>query len=172
MFVDGTPGTNDMPSRLGLYTNAVGSATATERMRINSQGMTSTQSIGYSLDSLVEPGTVVTSKVGGTSATFDYVLDSANSAWSTFNLWVVVSTVAGGAAGDSGAWYMIAGRHYGGNVGTSVRDSGGNTGSFTVAVSDQGGTDPISVRLAITGMQSTSVATATVSNLYGAISVS
>jgi hypothetical protein len=155
-----------------LIGNAQNSTSATNRFRINNAGMTSTQSIGYNLDSLVEPATVATSRVGGTSATFNYVLDSNNSAWSTFNLWVVVSTVSGGAAGDAGAWYMIAGRHYGGNMGASVRDSGGNTGDFTVTVSDQGGTDPISVRLAITGMESQSVATATMSNRYGVVSVS
>jgi hypothetical protein len=145
-----------------------------ELARINNTGMTSTQSIGYSLNSLIEPTTVSTSRTGGSGGDcfFDYILDSNNSAWSTFNIFLTVSTVSGGAAGDAGAWYMIAGRHYGGNMGTSVRDSGGNTSSFTVAVSDQGGTDPISVRLAITGMQATSVATATLSNVYGVVSVS
>jgi hypothetical protein len=36
--VDGTPGTNDMPGRLRLFTTADGAATPTERMRINSAG--------------------------------------------------------------------------------------------------------------------------------------
>jgi hypothetical protein len=37
-FVDGTPGVNDMPTRLTFYTTADGSATAQERMRINAHG--------------------------------------------------------------------------------------------------------------------------------------
>ena len=145
-----------------------------ELARINNTGMTSTQSIGYSLNSLIEPTAVSTSKTGtsGGDCFFDYVLDSYNISWSTFNIFLTVSTISGGAVGDAGAWYMIAGRHYNGSMSASVRDSGGNTGSFTVAVSNQGGTDPLNVRLAITGMQGTSVATATLSNVYGVVSVS
>ena len=142
-----------------------------ELARINNQGMTSTRSIGYNLDDLIEPATVTTARVGGTSATFDYVLDSNTSSWSNYHLFVVVSTVAGGLTGNAGAWYMIQGAHYNGALTSAVRDSGGNTSSFTVTVSDQGGTDPISVRLAITGMQSQSVTTATMSNRYGVVSV-
>ena len=37
-FVDGTPGTNDMPGRLVFLTTADGSSTAVERMRIDSSG--------------------------------------------------------------------------------------------------------------------------------------
>jgi hypothetical protein len=38
MFVDGTPGTNDMPSRMNFYTVPDGSSAATERMRITNEG--------------------------------------------------------------------------------------------------------------------------------------
>ena len=37
-YVDGTPGANDMPGRLVFFTTPDGSATPTERMRINSSG--------------------------------------------------------------------------------------------------------------------------------------
>ena len=37
-YVDGTPGSNDMPGRLVFYTTADGAATVTERMRINANG--------------------------------------------------------------------------------------------------------------------------------------
>jgi hypothetical protein len=37
-FVDATPGANDMPSRLGFFTTPDGSASPTERMRIDSSG--------------------------------------------------------------------------------------------------------------------------------------
>ena len=37
-YVDGTPGANDMPGRLVFYTTADGSASLTERMRLNSSG--------------------------------------------------------------------------------------------------------------------------------------
>lgn len=37
-FVDGTPGVNDMPGRLGFFTTADGAASATERMRVSANG--------------------------------------------------------------------------------------------------------------------------------------
>lgn len=37
-FVDGTPGTNDMPGRITMSTTADGAATATERLRIDNAG--------------------------------------------------------------------------------------------------------------------------------------
>ena len=37
-IVDGTPGSNDMPTRLGFWTSADGSETPTERMRIDKDG--------------------------------------------------------------------------------------------------------------------------------------
>ena len=37
-FVDGTPGSNDMPGRLEFSTTADGAASPTERMRIDSSG--------------------------------------------------------------------------------------------------------------------------------------
>ena len=40
-YVDGTPGTNDMPGRLVFSTTADGAASPTERMRINSSGTVS-----------------------------------------------------------------------------------------------------------------------------------
>ncbi len=38
VYVDGTPGTNDMPGRLAFYTTADGASTSTERMRIDNAG--------------------------------------------------------------------------------------------------------------------------------------
>lgn len=38
--VDGTPGVNDMPGRISMYTTADGAATSTERLRISSNGET------------------------------------------------------------------------------------------------------------------------------------
>ena len=45
-FVDGTPGTNDMPGRLVFSTTADGAATPTERMRIDSSGNTNIGTTG------------------------------------------------------------------------------------------------------------------------------
>ena len=71
-FVDGTPGTNDMPGRLAFYTTADGASSLTERMRIDSAGQVgigATPVTGYSLTvsknvtGAVNAGNIV---VGGT----------------------------------------------------------------------------------------------------------
>ena len=46
VYVDGTPGANDMPGRLVFSTTADGAATPTERLRINSVGQTMVNSAG------------------------------------------------------------------------------------------------------------------------------
>ena len=49
-FVDGTPGSNDMPGRLTFHTTADGAATPTERLRIDSAGnLTVGNDAGYTL---------------------------------------------------------------------------------------------------------------------------
>ena len=45
-YVDGTPGTNDMPGRLVFSTTADGAATPTERMRISSAGIVTMSAYG------------------------------------------------------------------------------------------------------------------------------
>jgi hypothetical protein len=57
-YVDGTPGTNDMPGRLVFSTTADGASSPTERMRIHSAGNTSLSG-GISVGGLGNPGTTI-----------------------------------------------------------------------------------------------------------------
>ena len=63
-YVDGTPGTNDMPSRLVFSTTADGASTATERMRINSSG-----NIGVGGAATLTSGVVLQIENGSNSST-------------------------------------------------------------------------------------------------------
>jgi hypothetical protein len=65
--VDGTPGTNDMPGRLVFSTSADGSATPTERMRINSSGLTT---VGFSAVTGAALSTTVAAKLYSANATY------------------------------------------------------------------------------------------------------
>jgi hypothetical protein len=65
--VDGAPGTNDMPGRLIFSTTADGSATPTERMRINSSGLTT---VGFSAVTGAALSTTVAAKLYSASATY------------------------------------------------------------------------------------------------------
>jgi hypothetical protein len=68
-FVDGTPGANDMPGRLGFYTTADGVAYTTERMRIDSGGLVTIANtgglvVGHSAVTLVNGQTPEFQQVG------------------------------------------------------------------------------------------------------------
>jgi hypothetical protein len=66
-LVDGTPGTNDMPGRLAFATTADGSATPTERVRINSSGLTT---VGFSAATGVALSTTVAAKLYSSNTTY------------------------------------------------------------------------------------------------------
>jgi hypothetical protein len=65
--VDGTPGTNDMPGRLGFYTTSDGSNLPTERVRINSSGLTT---LGLNVVTGVALSTSVPAKLYSNPATY------------------------------------------------------------------------------------------------------
>lgn len=84
VYVDGTPGTNDMPGRIALYTTADGANSVTERMRIDSAGNVG---IGTSSPStLLQLGTVgtkrgVVSLAGDTSGLVTVQASSTAGTW-------------------------------------------------------------------------------------------
>jgi hypothetical protein len=65
--VDGTPGTNDMPGRLGFYTTADGASSPTERVRINASGLTT---VGYSAATGAALSTSVAAKLYSSNTTY------------------------------------------------------------------------------------------------------
>jgi hypothetical protein len=75
--VDGTPGTNDMPGRLVFATTADGASSPTERVRINSAGLTT---VGYSAASGAALTTAVAAKLYSSNTTYT---DSATAASGT-----------------------------------------------------------------------------------------
>ena len=68
-FVDGTPGTNDMPGRLVFSTTADGASNPTERMRISANGVTTFA------------GTVNCNRTTGTASTFKAQLNGVDKAY-------------------------------------------------------------------------------------------
>jgi hypothetical protein len=75
--VDGTPGTNDMPGRLVFSTTADGASSPTERVRINSAGLTT---VGYSAATGAALSTTVAAKLLSANTTYT---DSATAASGT-----------------------------------------------------------------------------------------
>ena len=71
-FVDGTPGTNDMPGRIVLSTTAAGAASPTERLRITSAGVLQIAEAGnitVGTTTGTKIGTATTQKIGFYNAT-------------------------------------------------------------------------------------------------------
>ncbi len=71
--VDGTPGANDMPTRLEFYTTADGSASSTLRVQINSAGITTFGTGTATGDAVVQVTNGV--RFGGTTSTDSRTLD-------------------------------------------------------------------------------------------------
>jgi hypothetical protein len=77
IHVDGTPSTNDMPGRLSFATTADGASSPTERVRINSAGLTT---VGYSAATGAALSTTVAAKLLSANTTYT---DSATAASGT-----------------------------------------------------------------------------------------
>jgi len=74
-FVDGTPGTNDMPGRLVFSTTVDGAQTATERMHIDNAGKVSINSAGASSPAPLQHFQVIHHSGGGRRSTLYYNQD-------------------------------------------------------------------------------------------------
>jgi hypothetical protein len=120
--VDGTPGSNDMPGRLVFSTTADGSATPTERMRIDSSGkllvgtssaranfFNSTSSTGLQLEGA---GNTRRISVVGNSGTATVILGRENSGAVGGNTLVSADNAVGAISfqGNDGTEFVEAGR--------------------------------------------------------------
>jgi hypothetical protein len=154
---------------LRFYVNDTASTNAfQEGMRLNEEQMLSTRTVGWSVNSLVEPTVVATSEASASGSIYiDYYLDSTTNQWSTAHFFITISEIDGGASGNAAAWYLVRAQHYNGGIGFSVRDSGGDTASFTTAFSDSGGIDPIAARIGFTSLAGTAVLNVMGANYFG-----
>jgi len=109
-FVDGTPGTNDMPGRLTFSTTADGASTPTERMRIHSSG-------GVSIGNTTNPGAANLSVTGSivsptiTGATLNdgyteevFAVSGTTPALSPTNGSIQTWTLTGNSTPTQGTW--------------------------------------------------------------------
>jgi len=65
--VDGTPGTNDMPGRISISTTADGASSPTERVRVNSSGLTT---VGFTAATGTALSTTVAAKLYSSNTTY------------------------------------------------------------------------------------------------------
>lgn len=133
--VDGTPGTNDMPGRLGIFTTPDGSATPLERLRINNSGavtaFASLGGIGYGTGA---GGTVTQATSKSTGVTLNTVSGAItmNNAALAANTNVTFTwTNSALAAGDIIVW---------------SHESGGTLGAYNINAITSAGSAAVTVR--------------------------
>jgi hypothetical protein len=129
-FVDGTPGAADMPCRLVFSTSADGSATPTERMRIDSSG-----NVGIGTSA---PGSALDVRFGTSPATDNGVGANTLRVWTSSALAINTGgaiSLGGVSGAGSSAFGQIAGRKinatsndYSGYLQFATNDSGGTMG--------------------------------------------
>ena len=114
-FVDGTPGTNDMPGRLVFSTTADGASSPTERMRIGQTGYLKASNTGTYISTAGVYHELVANGA-------DYVLQARNSNAAPYGIYVNYSGAA--PNGTSNEFYVAADT---GGTRFSVRSNGGIT---------------------------------------------
>ena len=133
-------------NRLELWSNAVEAAGITSDQVFQMKQFGMGDSIGGDTAMLMR------NKVSSSSPiNFDFICDTAGS-WTPLGFYVFVSSIHSAAQRPRSAYFYIRGAVLdSGSLGSiGVADSGGDTSDVSVAVSDQGGTDPITARVSVT----------------------
>ena len=143
------------------------------KAELDTAGRFAAYGIGYSLQSIGEPSSQLAAKItSASSVSYDCVLDSSTGDWSGGYVYIKASTVNSNQASPAAAWWFYRIMHYNGGLSSPVLvDSGGNTGNFTITISDQGGTDPITVRVNIAHSNNRLTTMIDVGNYYGIASI-
>ena len=99
--IDGTPGVSDMPGRLTFSTTAAGSATPTERMRIQSDGDVGIGTINPDNKLHVAGSISLDAYLSGTPGKGIFFRDGFNESTSPFNLAILTHDFNGEASGNT-----------------------------------------------------------------------
>jgi len=126
---------------------------AANQALITSDGVFQMKQLGLQRDGVGTDTVNLTTTKTTTSGTlnFDFVVDVDNSSWTPLGFFIHVTSVNSGLQRTRNAHFFVRGATFNGSLGNAgVADSGGDTSDISVAISDQGGTDPMTVRVAIT----------------------
>jgi hypothetical protein len=91
------------------------------------------------------------------SVSMDYSLNKRHSSWTPGLFRITAKSNSGGGGELNSAWWLVNYRLYNGTVYSSTSDSGGSTGNFTLAITDEGGSSPMTVRVTLSGMSDYSI---------------
>ena len=143
------------------------------KAELDTAGRFAAYGLGYSLQSIGEPSSQLAAKItSSSSVSYDCVLDSSTGDWSSGYVYIKASTVNSNQAAPAGAWWFYRIMHYNGTLSSAVlEDSGGTTSAFTITISDQGGTDPITMRVNIAHNNNRLTSMIDVGNYYGIASI-
>jgi hypothetical protein len=156
-------------------TTQTGTYSLAAKAILHSDGHFNALGVGYGVQGAETDTTnLLAGKItSATSVSYDFELDSDTGAWSGGYFLIKAQTINSTASGDTSAWWLYDFGHYNGSLNyVTAADSGGNPGSFTITISDQGGTDPITVRVNIAHSNNRLVTSVECGNYYGVRSVS
>tara|TARA_R110000744_G_scaffold363271_1_gene471565 strand:- start:531 stop:1190 length:660 start_codon:yes stop_codon:yes gene_type:complete len=123
---------------------------ASERTRITSDGVFQATQYGIGGTGGDTVGLMRTKNTSASTLNFDFIVDVDTGSWTPLSFYITVGSMASGAAKPRSAYFVIRAGTYNGQLGSvGVAASIGDTSDVSVALSDQGGTDPMTVRVAI-----------------------
>ena len=134
-------------NRLGLTVNTA------EQAGITSDGVFQMKQLGLQHNGIGSDTVMLTTTKSSTSSplNFDFIVDVDTSSWTPLGFFIHVTSVNSGLQRVRSAHFFVRGATFNGSLsGAGVAASGGDTSDVSVAISDQGGTDPMTVRVAIT----------------------
>ena len=123
---------------------------ASERTRITSDGVFQATQYGIGGTGTDTVGLMRTKNTSASTLNFDFIVDVDTGSWTPLSFYITVGSIGSGASKPRSAYFVIRAGTYNGQLGSiGVAASIGDTSDVSVALSDQGGLDPMTVRVAI-----------------------
>jgi hypothetical protein len=150
-------------------TNSLGTTVnASERTRITSDGVFQSTQYGIGGTGTDTIGLMRSKATSASTLNFDFIADVDTGSWSPLTFYITVGSINSNANKPRSAYFVIRAATYNGSLGSiGVAASIGDTSDVSVALSDQGGTDPMTVRVAVTGPNNRITATVLAQGYFG-----
>ena len=148
--------------RLELWANAA------VQQAITSDGVTQVNQLGMGTTGSDTPGFLRTKGTSSSTLNFDFIVDVDTGSWTPLTFYVFVGSINSSAERPRSAYFVIRAGVYNGSLGSvGVAASIGDTSDVSVALSDQGGLDPMTVRVAVSHPNNRVIATVLANGYMG-----
>ncbi len=130
--------------RLELWSNAA------VQQAITSDGVTQVNQLGLGTVGSDTPLLIHSKVTSASTLNFDFIVDVDTGSWTPLTFHIFVGSIGSGASKPRATYFCMRGAVYNGSIGSiSTAQTVGDGSDITVTISDQGGLDPMTVRVAI-----------------------